>query len=112
MNNAFRGTTVFGKPNATESVGGIQTDQYKLNTNNTDVPSYKFSKNISGTQTQFNIVSAKLFNGNIIEETPLPGNSLGILYRNDKRGNSSENTGFFMHFRQGNLEVGNFAVSE
>lgn len=111
MNNAFRGTTVFGKPNATESVGGIQTDQYKLNTNNTDVPSYKFSKNISGTQTQFNIVSAKLFNGNIIEETPLPGNSLGILYRNDKRGNSSENTGFFMHFKQGELFTSPFSIN-
>ena len=108
MNSAFQGTTFFGKPNASEVVGGIQTDQYKLNSRTGNVPSFKFSKNISGVQTQFNVVSAKLENGNIVEESPLPGNTLGLLYRNDKRGNSSENTGFFLHFRQGDLFTSGF----
>jgi len=101
MNNSFQGTTVFGKPNASDAVGGIQTDQYKVNTTNSDIPTYKFSKTVAGLQTSFNIVSANLTQGNIVEETPLPGNTLGLLYRNDKRGNSSENTGFFLNFKQG-----------
>ena len=80
MNNAFSGNVVFGKPNASEVVGGIQTSQYKLNTDNNDVPSYKFSKSVNGTPTDFSIVSSRLTGGNIVEETPLPGNTLGILY--------------------------------
>ena len=112
MNSAFQGTTFFGKPNASEVVGGIQTDQYKLNSRTGNVPSFKFSKNISGVQTQFNVVSAKLENGNIVEESPLPGNTLGLLYRNDKRGNSSENTGFFLHFRQGDLFTSGFTIND
>jgi hypothetical protein len=33
------------------------------------------------------------------------------LFRDDGQGAGSNNTGFFMHFRQGKLETGNFAVS-
>ena len=112
MNNTFSGNVVFGKPNASEVVGGIQTSQYKLNTDNNDVPSYKFSKSVNGTPSDFSIVSSRLNNGNIIEETPLPGNTLGILYRNDKRGNSSENTGFFLQFKQGELFTSPFTITD
>ena len=112
MNNAFQGTIVFGKPSASDTVGGIRTDQYKLNTNNTDIPTFKFQKNVGGAQTQFNITSAGLSNGNIVEDTPLPGNNLGILFRNDKRGNSSENTGFFLQFKQGETYTSAFSISD
>jgi len=112
MNNSFQGTTVFGKPNASDAVGGIQTDQYKVNTTNSDIPTYKFSKTVAGLQTSFNIVSANLTQGNIVEETPLPGNTLGLLYRNDKRGNSSENTGFFLNFKQGETYTSPFSISD
>ena len=112
MNNAFQGSTVFGKPNASETVGGIITDQYKISTTNADIPTYEFTKNVSGAQTQFNIVSAGLTNGNVVEETPLPGNNLGLLYRNDKRGNSSANTGFFLHFKQGKTFTSRFSIDD
>src|SRR6056300_1586081 len=112
MNNTFSGTTKYGKPTASDTVGGIKTDVYRINTRTSDVPSFKFSKSISGINTQFNVVSATLFNQNIREETPLPGNNLGILYRNDKRGNSSENTGFFLHFKQGELFTSGFQIND
>jgi hypothetical protein len=112
MNNTFSGTTTYGKPTASDTVGGIKTDVYRINTRTSDVPSFKFSKSISGINTQFNVVSATLFNQNIREETPLPGNNLGILYRNDKRGNSSENTGFFLHFKQGELFTSGFQIND
>ena len=112
MNSAFRGTTTYGKPNSSDIVGGIQTDLYSINSSNNDVPTFNFTKGINGANTKFNIVSAYLKNGEITEQTPLPGNSLGILYRNDKRGNSSENTGFFLHFKQGELFTSNFSIND
>jgi hypothetical protein len=112
MNNAFSGSVTFGKPNASEVIGGIQTDLYKVNSNNTDVPVFTFDKTINGTGTTFNIVSAKIDSSTISEETPLPGNTLGVLYRNDKKGNSSENTGFFLHFKQGELISSTFDIND
>jgi len=110
FNNAFQGNIQFGKPNASEVIGGIQTDVYKLNSTNGDIPSYKFSKTVNGTQTQFNIVSSRIRNGEIEEATPLPGNTFGLLYRNDKRGNSSENTGYFLQFKQGEIYTSGFRI--
>jgi len=112
LNSAFISQTTWGKPNATDVVGGIQTDQYKVNTANVDVPLYDFTKTISGTGMQFQLVSANVEDENIIEETPLPGNTLGLLYRNDKKGNSSENTGFFMHFKQGEMVSSDFIIND
>src|SRR6056300_1185601 len=110
FNNAFQGNIQFGKPNASEVIGGIQTDVYKLNSSNSDIPSYNFSKTVNGTQTQFNIVSSRIRNGEIEEATPLPGNTFGLLYRNDKRGNSSENTGYFLQFKQGEIYTSGFRI--
>jgi len=112
MNNAFSGSTVYGKPNASEVIGGIQTDLYKLNSNNTDIPVYSFDKTINGTQTTFDIVSSRIDSTSIYEETPLPANTFGLLYRNDKKGNSSENTGFFVNFKQGTLVTSLFTIND
>lgn len=112
LNSAFVSQTTYGKPNATDVVGGIQTDQYKVNSSNAGVPVYNFNKVIAGRSVKFQLVSSKVDDGNIAEETPLPGNTMGILYRNDKRGNSSENTGFFMQFKQGELISSDFTIND
>ena len=52
----------------------------------------------------FKLFPQMLMNGVISEEAPLPGNSLGFLYRDDGRGPGSTNTGYFSHFRQGTLD--------
>ena len=44
MNNAFQGNIVFGKPSASDVVGGIKTDQYKINTNNTDIHLIQYNR--------------------------------------------------------------------
>jgi hypothetical protein len=41
----------------------------------------------------------------------LPGNSPALLFRDDGQGAGSSNTGFFMHFRQGKLQTGEFNVT-
>ena len=112
LNNAFTANTTFGRPSSSANVGGINTEQYTVNTNLSDVPLFNFSKVVSGSSTQFQIVSANVNDTSIFEETPLPGRPFGMIYRNDRRGNSSANTGFFVHFTQGNLQSAPFTIND
>jgi len=111
MNSSMAGSFSFGKPYDRQTINGILTEQYRINSANTDVPVYGFTKNIGGTSMAFEIVSSG-FSGktSIYEEAPRPANPLGLIYKNDNQGNGSNNTGFFAHFRQGSLSVANFAV--
>ena len=111
MNSSMAGSFSFGKPYDRQTINGILTEQYRINSANTDVPIYGFTKNIGGTSMAFEIVSSG-FSGktSIYEEAPRPANPLGLIYKNDNQGNGSNNTGFFAHFRQGTISVANFSV--
>jgi hypothetical protein len=110
LNAAMPSSMSFGRPVNKGIVNGISTEKYKINSNNTDtVPLYTLSSNVSGSTMNFEIVSSD-FDTSIFEENPRPGNLFSILYRNDNRGNSSSNTGFFIQFKQGSLNVSNFSI--
>lgn len=112
VNATLSNPTSFGKPLAKKTIDGISTEQYKINTNTSDVPVYSFSKNISGTQMSFELVSSTFDGKNYIyEETPTPASQFGVIFKNDNKGSSSPNTGFFVHFRQGSLAASNFSVN-
>ena len=112
INSALPQNGVIGKPNKSATINGVLTQQYRFNASNVDVPTYSFSKNVNGQNTQFEVTSCNIDDdtNNIIEEAPLPGNNLGFVYREDGRGNGSSNTGYFAHFRQGLLQTGNFNI--
>ena len=112
MNAAMPGGNVFGKPSDEAKIGGILTQQYKINSSSKDVPIFSFSKNINGTSMSFEIVPAT-FNGKpyVYEETPKPGNTVSLLYQDDNRGSGSASTGFFAMFKQGTLGISNFSVT-
>jgi len=101
---------VFGKPYKKDTVAGIQTEQYKFNAINTDIPVYSFSKTVDGASYPFEVTSVDVQDGNLEEEIPVLGNNFGFVYRNDSKGAGSTNTGFFAHFRQGQLDSGDFVV--
>ena len=101
----------FGTPNDRKNINGIVTEKYTINSTNSDVPVYSFSKSINGTQMNFEIVASNLTNGYVDEETPLPGRSFNLLYQSDNQGNSSPNTGFFVFFKQGQLGISNFSIT-
>ena len=112
VNSAMPGGNVFGKPVDEKTVGGILTQQYRLNNSTQDVPVFGFSKNINGTSMSFEIVPAT-FSGKtyVYEETPKPGNTMSILYQDDNQGSGSANTGFFALFKQGSLGLSNFSIT-
>jgi hypothetical protein len=113
MNSAMPGGNVFGKPNDRNTIGGILTEQYKINSSTTDVPIFGFSKNINGTGMTFEIVPAT-FHGKpfIYEADPKPGSQVSFLYQNDNKGSGSDSTGFFAYFKQGSLGLTNFTITK
>jgi hypothetical protein len=109
LNAAMPSGSSFGKPVAKAVINNVSTEKYQINTDNNGVPVYGFTKNINGSQMSFEVVSGT-FDDSIKEEDPRPGNAFSLLYRNDNRGNSSSNTGFFVYFKQGTLNVSNFSI--
>ena len=77
------------------------------------MPVFSFTKGVNGVPTTFEIVSTGIDTDDnvLIEENPVPGNSLAFLYREDGRGSGSSNSGYFLHFRQGSLKSDTFNVN-
>jgi len=112
INSSMASDFKFGVPYDALSINGILTQEYRVNSANTDVPIFDYSKTISGTAMNFEIVPATLANGkSISEQTPLPGSNFSFVHQNDYQGNSSPNTGFFAHFKQGQIGVSNFSLT-
>ena len=111
LNAAMADNTEFGRSQGTATIEGIQAEQYRFRTASTDVPIYTYSKIVAGRQMTFELVSTA-FKGKeeIYEESPVPGNQLGFIYRNDGRGGTSANTGFYLMFKQGSLELADFSI--
>lgn len=113
LNAALPATRQFGSPEDKKVIYGIPTEQYRFQSSNLDVPIYGFDKSIDGRSMDFEIVSSTFKDKNeIYEEPPMLGNRLAFLYRNDGKGNSSSNTGFFLYFRQGQLNQGTFTFTQ
>ena len=113
MNSAMVDNVEFGKSQLSSVIDGIQTDQYRFNTSTADVPVFTFSKTVAGRFMAFEILSTTFKDENrIYEEPPFPGNKLGFIYKQDGKGNASPNTGFFMMFKQGSLELADFQIDQ
>ena len=104
---------LFGKPLESESIGGITTEIYSSNSINVDLPIYKFIKPVNGTTRNFEIVPASVSSSeSVYEKQPLPGDGFSYLYRTDGAGDSSNNTGFFVLFKQGSLTSTEFSIDQ
>jgi len=110
LNTALPVNGTFGRPAKKSNISGIETEQYRLQSINTDIPTYRFDKTIDGRAIRFEIVSTDITD-TIAEEAPFPGNNFAFLYRDDGKGPTSSNTGFFVHFRQGTTDTGVFTIN-
>jgi len=112
LNTAMPGLMAFGTPNDSGTIGGILTQQYTINSSNTDVPIFQFSQNINGSSMNFEVVSST-FSGKdfVYEDTPLPGNVFNLIYQNDNQGPGSPSSGFFAMFKQGSTAASNFTIA-
>jgi hypothetical protein len=100
-----------GKPGNSQIINGIQTDEYSISLNTNVLPVAPFTVPIQTAPVKFEAVSATTAGQSYIyENTPVAVNKFNILYRNDNNGNGSNNTGFFVYFKQGSLQATNFTI--
>ena len=112
LNAAMANAQNFGNPALSSSLSGIKTDLYELNTIPDTIPVLPFNANVSGETMTFEIVNGTFHNREYIyEASPKPGRTFNILYRQDGKGASSSNTGFFVYFKQGTLENVDFNIN-
>lgn len=111
MNAAMINNIEFGIPQTYDIVDGIYTEQYRLNSQINDIPIFPYTKVIDGKSYPFEAVSTGIINSVITEEVPLKYRRFALLYRDDQVGYSSNNTGWFVHFRQGTLQQKDFTLS-
>ena len=109
MNAAMADSQEFGKPSNSNTINGIPSEQYRLRSTSLDVPLFTFGKSVAGRSMSFEVVSTTFKDKEAYyEEPPVPGNQLGFIYRQDGKGPGSENTGFYLMFKQGSLELADF----
>ena len=104
INASLNNNQVVGKPYNKNIVNGVTTEEYQVNLIPSLIATYAFKTSIEGTQTNFEIVSPTTVGKSYVYETaPKPNNPFNLLYRNDNLGNGSNNTGFFLYFKQGSI---------
>lgn len=113
MNSIFSLNNQFGNPRKTATINNIPTEFYTLN-NLDDQIVFEFTGSVAGQSKPFNVYSLDYDINNRItyEVTPDPQSAFNIVYKNDGRGISSTNTGFFAGFKQGTLAFKDFNIEE
>jgi hypothetical protein len=113
LNAGLVNSQVIGKPGSTATINSIQTDTYSFNIVPGQTPVYSFNASVENRTMTFEAVSAITTGRDYIyEPAPVPKSIFNILYRNDNLGNGSNNTGFFISFKQGSLNKIDFSLGE
>jgi hypothetical protein len=113
INAALIDTQRIGRPGNSQDILSIKTDEYSISIPGGVLPTAPFSATVNGSTMNFECVSVTSVNAsNVYELPPGPTGRFNILYRNDKLGFGSPNTGFFFYFKQGSLQSYPFNVTD
>jgi len=113
VNASLINTQRVGRPGNSAQILGIKTDEYSISTPTNSLPIVPFSSTVDGTTMNFELVSVTSLNEDYVYEIPpAPTNIFNMLYRNDKLGYGSPNTGFFFYFKQGQLQTFDFNLAQ
>ena len=106
MNEVLSDSNKFGRPTNSVRIGSVKNDIYttKVTTDRSVV--YNIDGNINGIRRPFEIHSLAIDTAkNILAESePDPNSAFNLVYKNDGQGLGSNATGFFVGFKQGNLQ--------
>ena len=111
LNASLITNQTIGKPSNSQKINGVQTDEYGISLNPGRLPVAGFTSTVNGAPVSFEAVSASTVGQSYIYETdPTIQGKFNILYRNDNNGNGSNNTGFFVYFKQGTLQASSIDI--
>ena len=111
LNAAMADAQSFGNPALKDTLSGISTELYEINTLPESIPVIPFTTTVNGQSMTFEAVNGTFQNREYIyESSPRPGNTFNMFYRQDGKGAGSSNTGFFVYFKQGELQTVDFTL--
>lgn len=102
-----------GRPGNSADILGVKTDEYSINIPPNTLPIAPFSSTVDTINMNFELVSVSSIDEDYVYEVPpAPNGKFNMLYRNDKLGYGSPNTGFFFYFKQGGLQTYDFNLAQ
>ena len=113
LNASLVNNQAIGKPSYSQIINGITNEEYQINLVPNILSTYSFKSTVAGSQMPFEMVSPTSANATYIYEAdPKLNAPFNFLYRNDNLGNGSNNTGYFLYFKQGELKSLDFNLAE
>jgi len=113
INATLINTQRVGKPGNTADLLGITTNEYTIQIPQGTLPIVPFNSSVDGQNMNFELVSVTSVDEDYIYEIPpAPSQRFNILYRNDKLGYGSPETGWFFYFKQGSLQAADFKLEQ
>jgi len=105
MNEILNDTNKFGRPTNSVSIGNVKTDLYSTNNSADRNIVFQINGDVNNVTRSFEIHSLDIDSSEqLVEAEPNPDSSFDLVYKNDSQGLGSGNTGFFVGFKQGNLQ--------
>lgn len=113
INAALVDTQRVGRPGNVADLLGITTSEYTLRIPNNTLPIIPFTSTVDNTNMNFELVSVTSVDEDYMYEIPpAPSGRFNMIYRNDKLGFGSPNTGYFFYFKQGSLQNYDFVLEQ
>jgi hypothetical protein len=113
INAALVSNQKVGKPGNISEILGVTTAEYSLQIPQGTLPIVPYTSTINGVNTNFELVSVTSVDEDYLYEIPpAPTGKFNMLYRNDRLGFASANTGYFFYFKQGVLTNYDFVLQQ
>jgi hypothetical protein len=106
MNEVLGNVNKFGRPTDTTRIGNIKHDIYSTSIEAGHNIVFGVNGKVNGNRDNFEIHGLEIDSSSntLLESAPDQNKSFDIVYKNDGQGIGSEDTGFFVGFKQGNLQ--------
>ena len=109
LNSAMSSSNRYSAPVKSGKVADVPTDIYEIQTQLNAPISFPFKISVNNRQLNFEVVNPDFKDAGVFEEQhPNPLNNFNLIYRNDGKGIGSDDTGFFLMFKQGTLGTSDF----
>jgi hypothetical protein len=113
INAALVDTQRIGRPGNSADILGVTTNEYTIRIPEDTLPIVPFNSTVDGQNMIFELVSVTSVDEDYVYELPpQPTDRFNMLYRNDKLGFGSPETGFFFYFKQGKLLTFDFNLQQ
>ncbi len=113
INAALISSQRVGRPGNVSDLLGVTTAEYSLQIPDGTLPIVPFTSTIDGQTMDFELVSVTSVDEDYLYEIPpAPTGRFNMLYRNDRLGFASANTGYFFYFKQGVLNNYDFVLEQ